>query len=685
MRFIGADLLDQVVSSYDQTKTTVQGRCAVKTIGGDDAVGPPLNRFVDVQTDAALTPVANFLYVTPNNRIFIGSAETGGLSQIALYTINATTGVTTYIGKIQFNLPDTAATTTTFRSIKVIDTGTTGWKIYVTTTGSVAINGGPMLINKVDLADFVPIGFPTIPFATGNDQKAVYFNQDPANTGVNHLNTAAAGSVMDFTNNRLYVHNGVSATHQYYIFDTSLAPQYTSTAVSVSVASPGVVSYTAHPFLANDPVVFTAGTLPTGLTVGTVYFVRNPAANTFELSATSGGASINTTGSPSVGASIGRAFGTSHTQFLHKTGNLPALTGTLLLTDSEYFAQPQHTTNSGFDCAFFATTSQLYLGRLSELTAATTTWPSLVTANLLGTANQIITPTATNAVWSNDLDKAIYATGGAVFVMKQVVNNVIDKIFGGNNNKYQEGVISDVVEFQASAIAGTATRNGFFAMSNITAGQRGIYITDLKSNADFDYSYLVTKVLTLEADVLKFITTIDKLYDFTGSLAVYYRTSGFGTITGGWTALPFAEDLTAFAAGSQIQFKILYDTLGLDTCIPAQLVDFYLGYDGANDTSDNWEYSQDDSSSGNPTDVVYRLKKAYPTSVPTLRFLARDLTNSVVTDHDSVTNIARFSYSTDSGASYTAFGTPPNTVGTLVRYRYSTPPGVDIRPSLREE
>jgi hypothetical protein len=33
--------------------------------------------------------------------------------------------------------------------------------------------------------------------------------------------------------------------------------------------------------------------------VNTVYFVRNPATNTFELSATSGGASINTTGSQS--------------------------------------------------------------------------------------------------------------------------------------------------------------------------------------------------------------------------------------------------------------------------------------------------------------------------------------------------------------------------------------------------
>lgn len=70
--------------------------------------------------------------------------------------------------------------------------------------------------------------------------------------------------------------------------------------VTITIASPGVVSFTAHGFVANQQVAFsTTGALPTGLTAGTTYFVRNPAANTFEVSATSGGASINTSGSQS--------------------------------------------------------------------------------------------------------------------------------------------------------------------------------------------------------------------------------------------------------------------------------------------------------------------------------------------------------------------------------------------------
>jgi len=74
----------------------------------------------------------------------------------------------------------------------------------------------------------------------------------------------------------------------------------TSTAVTITIASPGVVTWTAHGLAADTAIILnTTGALPTGLTVGTLYYVRNPTADTFELSATVGGASINTTGSQS--------------------------------------------------------------------------------------------------------------------------------------------------------------------------------------------------------------------------------------------------------------------------------------------------------------------------------------------------------------------------------------------------
>jgi hypothetical protein len=71
--------------------------------------------------------------------------------------------------------------------------------------------------------------------------------------------------------------------------------------VTVTIASPGVVSLASHGLLANDSVVFaTTGALPTGLTAGTRYFVKTVlTSGTFTVSTTSGGTAINTTGSQS--------------------------------------------------------------------------------------------------------------------------------------------------------------------------------------------------------------------------------------------------------------------------------------------------------------------------------------------------------------------------------------------------
>lgn len=68
--------------------------------------------------------------------------------------------------------------------------------------------------------------------------------------------------------------------------------------VTITNASPAVITYTSHNLSVNAPVVFTtSGTLPTGITASTTYYVASIgtiAANTFNISATPGGALINT-------------------------------------------------------------------------------------------------------------------------------------------------------------------------------------------------------------------------------------------------------------------------------------------------------------------------------------------------------------------------------------------------------
>ncbi|GLQ46703.1 hypothetical protein GCM10007862_17540 [Dyella lipolytica] len=70
--------------------------------------------------------------------------------------------------------------------------------------------------------------------------------------------------------------------------------------VTISVASPAVVTLASHGFTANMGVSFGGtGTLPTGITAGTTYYILSAGLtpNTFEISSTLGGSPINTTGS----------------------------------------------------------------------------------------------------------------------------------------------------------------------------------------------------------------------------------------------------------------------------------------------------------------------------------------------------------------------------------------------------
>lgn len=71
---------------------------------------------------------------------------------------------------------------------------------------------------------------------------------------------------------------------------------------TVTIATPGVFTSTGHGLSAGNKVVFsTTGVLPTGLVAGTTYYVMSTGltADAFQVSATEGGAAINTTGSQS--------------------------------------------------------------------------------------------------------------------------------------------------------------------------------------------------------------------------------------------------------------------------------------------------------------------------------------------------------------------------------------------------
>lgn len=79
----------------------------------------------------------------------------------------------------------------------------------------------------------------------------------------------------------------------YYYADRSTS----STAVtSITVASPAVITVPSGTYTNNSPIVFeTTGTLPTGLSTGTVYYIRNYVSGVFNVSLTPSGSLITTT------------------------------------------------------------------------------------------------------------------------------------------------------------------------------------------------------------------------------------------------------------------------------------------------------------------------------------------------------------------------------------------------------
>jgi hypothetical protein len=104
---------------------------------------------------------------------------------------------------------------------------------------------------------------------------------------------------------------------QKYNTTTGLYENLTSGAVTMTIATPAVVSQTAHGLKSGSKISFTTtGALPTGVTAGTTYYVIAAGLTTdaFQFSATLAGAAVNTSGSQSGVHTVTRRY-TSGAEF----------------------------------------------------------------------------------------------------------------------------------------------------------------------------------------------------------------------------------------------------------------------------------------------------------------------------------------------------------------------------------
>lgn len=89
----------------------------------------------------------------------------------------------------------------------------------------------------------------------------------------------------------------IPITPQTASVDLTINPSQT---VTITIASPGVITAPVAPPVGTPVIFTTTGALPTGLTAGTIYYVLTKLSlTTFTVSATSGGSVINTSGTQS--------------------------------------------------------------------------------------------------------------------------------------------------------------------------------------------------------------------------------------------------------------------------------------------------------------------------------------------------------------------------------------------------
>jgi hypothetical protein len=144
------------------------------------------------------------------------------------------------------------------------------------------------------------------PSSNANTYSFVYFNT-PISVGGTKLYGA-------------YTIDAVNSTSQ-YVVNAEVAPSYNSSqTATISNASPAVITVAAAPSSGTIVKFTTTGTLPTGLTVNTPYFVQKTGSTTFNVATTPTGTPINTS---SAGSGTHTATFPGQTAYATTTANSP--------------------------------------------------------------------------------------------------------------------------------------------------------------------------------------------------------------------------------------------------------------------------------------------------------------------------------------------------------------------------
>lgn len=702
MKALNLALTESVTNTYgDTAKTYYAGRVRPKVKGGKNVLSPSMTTFADVQTAYGITP--GHCIVNPaTGRKFELQSITSNTPIVLSFNFDINTGVWTFIGKVVMTLP---LGVHSFRGFDFDDSDTNNIKLFVSSTVTTALcQGGTYKTWNLPLTDFTLAGT-TIFMATSTNQKGVYFDQHTGEVGLLHTGTTsggvAHGRVLNTLANKtkFFQQNGTAALMQIYGWDHSLGNPAVAGTVTNGIAaqttpfagtSPSAYfsmgasqngySTTANTAAQFESVILQNGStaIPTNFTATpintaqTLYYMRDlqlvGGVWYFNLATTAVGAAVvPATASATFTMMRGNGISTSHN--LLKTGNItPALAGTILQANSFGAAVPTNVpaapTLNGQDCLFLASTTNLYMGKVSDLIDNGTTWSSRSDVNILGTGVDITAPSALFARYSSYLDQWIIATNTSKFILKPHQNNMISKIFGALSNLYLETKNFESVPLGMAAIVSLNVSAGWLFITGSTTGQRGVISCDLYSDDFFGNSYLISKVMQVpKGSKLRYFTTDEALADFTGDTTIYVRSANtasdpiFATEVGGWTQYDPYQDEAPSSIGPFFQVKLGSDIIHDNNTSPAQLHDFLVVYDepGEIDKHFAWSAERTSDSAQSPMTVSVRQIQSFDSAPTKFILTGYDPAGNAAVVVDTTLNQSQVQQSSNNGGSYTTW------------------------------
>lgn len=195
----------------------------------------------------------------------------------------------------------------------------------------------------------------------------------------------SVASNIDISNNILVARTA----SQYALFQAQNTDFSTKGTVTISIASPAVVTLSNHQLVLDDVIRFTTtGALPTGIVINTSYYVISTGltSSAFQFSATLGGAAVNTTGTQS------------------GTQTLILYMPVTITQDNNFFARPSDATPSTSDTLKQGGTEYTY----SAWRTAHPSWDANSTISPIGSATTLFDINTSDNTYTLNLPASTY-------------------------------------------------------------------------------------------------------------------------------------------------------------------------------------------------------------------------------------------------------------------------------------